>query len=242
MAEDVLPILFEDNHFIAIDKPAGLLVHRTKLNAAENRFALQMVRDQVGYRVFPVHRLDKPTSGVLLFGKDPESARLFSDLIQARALVKTYTAIVRGWVPAQDRIDYALKEIQDKTTDSKAQKDKPPQEAVTDYTLLAKTEVAHAVGRYATARYSLVEVVPLTGRKNQIRRHFKHIFHPIVGDRKFGDRDHNAFFRTHLESDRLLLTATGLGFIHPYSSEPIQIRTHTGFAKAALDLFPKSVD
>ena len=232
-----LPVLFEDGHFIAIDKPAGLLVHRTKLNAGERSFALQMVRDQVGYRVYPVHRLDKPTSGILLFGKDPASARQLSDLIQARELSKTYTAIVRGWVPERDRIDYPLKEIRDKTTDSKAQLDKPAQDAVTDFKLIDKTELRHAVGRYATARYSLVEVSPLTGRKNQIRRHFKHIFHPIIGDRKFGDRDHNAFFRGHFEAPRLMLAATGLDFINPITLEHIQIRTLSGFPKSVLNLF-----
>lgn len=235
--KDVLPVVFEDAHFIAINKPPGLLVHRTKLNSDEKRFALQLVRDQVGYRVYPVHRLDKPTSGILLFGKDPESARRVSELIQAHQFAKTYVGLVRGWVSEQDTIDYALKEIRDKTTDSKAQKDKPAQEAITAYSLLAKTELPYGVGRYATARYSLVEINPLTGRKNQIRRHFKHIFHPIIGDRKFGDRDHNAFFRTHFDAPRLMLAATKLVFEHPFTSETVTIQAKSHFPAVVLACF-----
>lgn len=235
-----LRVLFEDEHFIAIDKPSGMLVHRSKMDAREQVFAVQTLRDQIGQHVFPVHRLDKPTSGILMFGKDPDAARAFSEILQLGQAAKNYTAIVRGWTLMEDRIDYALQELLDKTTDSKARRDKPPQEAVTSYLRKAKVEVAEPVGRYETARYSLLEVRPETGRKHQLRRHLKHIFHPIIGDRKYGDRDHNAFFRMTLGIDRLMLAATGLDFSHPFTGQSVHIQAETGFPEEILRLFSKA--
>ena len=232
-----LTILFEDDWMVAVDKPAGLLVHRSKLDARETRFALQMLRDQVGYRVYPIHRLDKPTSGILLFAKSAEQARVLSDLFADREVKKTYTAVVRGWTDESGRIDYPLKEIRDKTTDGKARPDKPAQDAVSAYRTLKKCEVDTPVGRYDTARYSLVEINPETGRKNQIRRHFKHTFHPIVGDRKFGDRAHNAHFRGVLGVERMLLAATGLSFPHPETNATVCISALHGFPGQVMALF-----
>ncbi|NBW93731.1 MAG: pseudouridylate synthase [Bacteroidetes bacterium] len=237
-----LDIVFEGDGLIAIDKPAGLLVHRTKLDARETRFAMQRLRDQVGCRVYPVHRLDKPTSGILLFATSAEEARLVSDLFALRKVQKTYRAVVRGWTVDDDAIDYPLKEIRDKTTDGKARSDKAAQTAITAYRTLARCEVDHPVGRYPTARYSLVEVRPETGRKNQIRRHFKHIFHPILGDRKFGDRSHNAFLRSGLKVERMLLAATGLSFMHPASEERISIVCSDGFPACIHALFRNGSD
>ena len=238
-ASNPLTILYEDEILLAIDKPAGLLVHRTKLDANASRFALQMLRDQAGFRVFPIHRLDKPTSGILLFAKSPEVARDLSDLFASREVHKTYTALVRGWAADERRIDYPLKEIRDKTTDGKVHPDKPPQDAVTIFRTLTTCEVPQPVGRYETARYSLVEIHPETGRKNQIRRHFKHIFHPVIGDRKFGDRAHNAFFRNELGVERMLLAATRLRFDHPVSGQPVDIHCPTGFPDAVTRLFER---
>ncbi len=234
-----LDVIYEDDHLIAIDKPAGLLVHRTKLDAYETRFALQLLRDQVGYRVFPIHRLDKPTSGVLLFGRSAEDARVMSDLFAVREVTKEYLAIVRGWTDEKGCIDYPLKEIRDRTTDGKARTDKPAQPAVTSYATLATTEIDATVGRYETARYSLLSINPETGRKNQVRRHFKHIFHPIIGDRKFGDRAHNAYFRESLGVDRMLLAATALSFTHPWNGQPLRIATTPPFPTLVERLFPE---
>lgn len=232
-----LTILFEDEYLVAIDKPAGLLVHRSKIDARAAEYALQQTRDQLGYRVWPIHRLDKPTSGILLFARSADIARQASDLFADRSVEKTYTAIVRGWTDPEGRIDYPLKEIRDKTTDGKVRPEKPAQEAVTAYRTLATCEVTHPVGRYATARYARVEVRPETGRKNQIRRHFKHIFHPVIGDGKFGDRAHNTFFRNELGVERMLLAATGLAFSHPVTAAAIRIAAPTGFPPAAEALF-----
>jgi len=234
---NLLHVLYEDDHFIAIDKPAGMLVHRSKMDSKEQVFAVQTLRDQIGGHVFPVHRLDKPTSGILFFGKDPASARAFSSLLQSSEVSKTYTAVVRGWTLEEDFIDYALKERLDKTTDSKARSDKPAQQAVTHYARVSTVEIPIPVGRYETARYSLVTIQPKTGRKHQLRRHFKHIFHPIIGDRKYGDRDHNAYFRTDLGISRMLLAATGLAFVHPFSKQNIHIMAESGFSESFMSLF-----
>jgi tRNA pseudouridine65 synthase len=217
-----LTILFEDAYLVAIDKPAGLLVHRSKIDARAAEYALQQTRDQLG---------------ILLFARSADIARQASDLFADRSVEKTYTAIVRGWTDPEGRIDYPLKEIRDKTTDGKVRPEKPAQEAVTAYRTLATCEVTHPVGRYATARYARVEVRPETGRKNQIRRHFKHIFHPVIGDGKFGDRAHNTFFRNELGVERMLLAATGLAFSHPVTAAAIRIAAPTGFPPAAEALF-----
>jgi len=235
-----LTILFQDDVLIAIDKPAGMLVHRTKLDAYATRFAMQTLRDQIGERVWPIHRLDKPTSGILVFGRSREAARQLSSIFEERRIEKGYRAVVRGWTDPQDTINYPLKEVLDKTTDRKAQQDKPAQEALTRFTTVAQCEVDAPVGRYDTARYSLVDVQPITGRKNQIRRHFKHIFHPILGDRKFGDRAHNSFFRDTLGVERMLLAAISLSFEHPVTGAALRIEADSGFPSAVSSLFQES--
>lgn len=189
----------------------------------ETAFAIQMLRDQIGRFVFPVHRLDKPTSGVLLFALNADVARVLSEQFSARETVKTYRAVVRGYSEENGVIDYPLKEQLDKMTDRRARQDKEAQPAVTEYKRLATIELPYPVGRYASARYSLVEMVPRTGRKHQLRRHMKHIFHPIVGDTSHGDGKHNELFRIRFDCHRLLLAATRLEFRHPLSAETIVI-------------------
>jgi tRNA pseudouridine65 synthase len=218
-----MKILYQDDHFIAVNKPAGLLVHRSEIDRHETRFAVQMLRDQLGRRVFPVHRLDKPTAGVLLFALSPEAARRMMAVFMGNSIRKTYLAVVRGHTAEMDTVDYPLKEELDKMTDAKADPNKPAQPAVTRYRRLATVELPHAVGRYPSCRYSLLQLSPETGRKHQIRRHMKHIFHPIVGDTTHGDGRHNDFFRVHFDCHQLLLAATGLTFAHPYSGRPVNI-------------------
>ena len=218
-----LDILYQDPFLVAVHKPSGLLVHRSLIDKRETRFALQEVRDQIGRRVYPVHRLDKPTSGVLLFALDSETARLITAQFTAGQVRKTYCAIVRGHTETVGVIDYALLEKSDPMTDARADSDKAPQHAVTHYRRLATTELPHPIGRYASARYSLVELHPKTGRKHQLRRHLKHILHPIVGDTTHGDGCHNRFFRRHFDNRRLLLAATALHFTHPRSGQALAI-------------------
>ncbi|MCW8998263.1 MAG: tRNA pseudouridine(65) synthase TruC [Kangiellaceae bacterium] len=234
----MLPILYQDEYIVAIDKPSGLLVHRSMIDKRETRFALQMTRDQIGQYVYPVHRLDKPTSGVLLMALSSEIATKLTEQFSRKPPVqkqsaqkkvsKKYIALVRGYTSEEGTIDYALKEELDKMTDKKAQQDKPAQEAITHYKTLWQGEVAIPVGRYPTARYSLVALTPETGRKHQLRRHMKHIFHPIVGDTTHGDGKHNTMFREHFGLSRLLLVAKELTFEHPVTSEAIKLSASVG--------------
>ena len=219
-----LEIVYRDRWLVAINKPAGLLVHRSMIDRHETRFALQMLRNQIGQHVYPVHRLDKPTSGVLLFALGPDTARLMTEQFTQRKTNKAYLAVVRGFTDKEETIDYPLKEELDRKSDRKADPDKEPQEAITSYCRLATVELPYPVGRYATARYSLLLIKPETGRKHQIRRHMKHIFHPIVGDTTHGDGKHNDLFRQQFDCHRLLLAATSLSFSHPATDERVSVQ------------------
>jgi tRNA pseudouridine65 synthase len=223
-----MDILYLDDFMIAVHKPSGLLVHRSLIDRHETRFALQLVRDQIGQRVYPVHRLDKPTSGILVFALNPATARVLTAQFTAGRVQKTYCAIVRGYTEPAGVIDHALREELDPIADALADPDKAPQPAITHYRRLATVELPHPVGQYRTARYSLVELQPKTGRRHQIRRHLKHIFHPVVGDTTHGDGRHNQFFRDHFGNRRLLLAATALHLIHPHSGGPVAITAPPG--------------
>jgi tRNA pseudouridine65 synthase len=218
-----LEILYKDEYLVAINKPSGLLVHKSPIDRHEKRFALQLLRDQLGQYVYPVHRLDKPTSGVLLFALDKTTAQVMSDRFRMNAIHKTYVAIVRGYTKENETIEYALKQM----LDTKKQKElgitKEAQDAITQYERLATIELPYAVSRYPVARYSLVRLRPQTGRKHQLRRHMKHIFHPIVGDTKHGRGEHNKLFRDKFDMHRLLLHAHKSAFTHPVTKEPLEI-------------------
>lgn len=229
-----LPILYQDEYLVAVNKPAGLLVHRTNIDRHETEHALQIARDQLGQWVYPFHRLDKPTSGVLLFALDPETGRRMTESFSDEKIAKHYIAIVRGITKEEERIDHPLKEQWDKMGDQRADKDKPAKQAVTEYKRLATVELPYPVGRYATARYSLARVAPLTGRMHQIRRHMKHIFHPVIGDTGYGDGKQNVFFREHFNCYRLLLHAHTLSFKHPYTEQQLQIQAPLDHTFSAL--------
>lgn len=218
-----LSILYRDDHLVAVSKPSGLLVHRSPIDRYETRFALQTVRNQTGRRVYPIHRLDKPTSGVLLFAFSPEIARTIVESFMAGKVQKSYMAVVRGYAPDEGVIDYPLVEEQDKHDYPASVIVKGAQEAVTGFRTLARVEFPCAVGRYATSRYSLVLASPRTGRRHQLRRHFKHIFHPIIGDTRYGEGRHNRFFREELGSQRLLLHAAELDIFHPLTGELLHL-------------------
>lgn len=234
----MLTILYRDEQLIAIDKPSGLLVHRSLIDRHETRFAIQLLRDQIGQRVYPLHRLDKPTSGVLLFALTEDAARRMGRLFESNAVCKTYLAVVRGYTEMQARIDHPLREEHDRMTDALADTDKPAQPAITDYRRLATLELPVSDGRHPTSRYSLLAVTPRTGRRHQIRRHMKHIFHPLIGDTTHGDGRHNRLFREHLHCQRLLLMAFRLGFTHPDTGAEVCIRAplDAEFARI-VDLF-----
>jgi tRNA pseudouridine65 synthase len=226
--DERLEILYRDDWLVAVNKPSGLLVHRSWIDKDETRFALQMLRDQIGQYVYPVHRLDKPTSGVLLFALDADTARRVGKAFESGEVHKEYLAVVRGYTEVRGRIDYPLKEVPDKMTDAKARRNKEAQEALTRYERLGTVELPLPVGRYGTARYSLVRLWPETGRKHQLRRHMKHLLHPIVGDTKYGRTEHNNLFRAHFDCHRLLLASVKMELTHPVSGEPLCITASAG--------------
>ena len=219
----LLEILYQDSDMIVINKPSGLLVHKSPIDRHETAFALQMLRDQIGQYVYPIHRLDKPTSGVLVFALNKEMAQKLSLLFRSGDVEKAYIAVVRGYVEDDALIDYPLKQMLDTKEQKRLGVTKEAQEAQTYYKALATVELPYPVSRYPVARYSLVKLLPKTGRKHQLRRHMKHIFHPIVGDTKHGRGEHNILFREKLDSHRLLLHAFSISFIHPLTKEFLQI-------------------
>jgi tRNA pseudouridine synthase C len=218
----LLDILYQDDELIAINKPAGMLVHRSWLDKHETQFAMQTLRDQIGQHVFPIHRLDRPTSGVLLFALNSEMARLMSEQFEQHQTQKSYLAVVRGYLEGEGEIDYPLKVILDKIADKFSQ-EKEAQQAVTFYRQLAKVEMPYPAGKHNSARYSLVALFPKTGRKHQLRRHMKHLFHPIMGDSKYGDLHQNRALTTHTGCSRLMLHAYQLSFKHPKTQQAITI-------------------
>jgi tRNA pseudouridine65 synthase len=219
-----LPVLYLDENVVVVNKPSGLLVHRSGLDRGATEFALQTVRDQLGRHVYPVHRLDRATSGALVMALDAASARIMSEQFAALRVEKTYKAIVRGTPQAQFIVDHPLKEELDRMTDRLARKDKPAQTAVTEFTTLAQIEFSEPVDKFPTARYSLVQARPKTGRKHQIRRHSAHAGHPIVGDVTHGSGKHNRFFRQRFNLQRLLLACVEIGFAHPVSGRALSIK------------------
>lgn len=219
-----LDIVYQDEYLAVINKPSGLLVHRSRIASGAREFAMQMLRNQMGCHVYPVHRLDRPTSGLLIFALSSDVARTMTKQLTDRAVAKTYHAVVRGYLPAGGTIDYPLKEELDKLADADADPDKERQAAVTHFKCLKQVELPYKVSKkHETTRYSLVQMQPETGRKHQLRRHMAHIRHPIVGDTNHGDGRHNHFFRSHFNCHRLLLAATALRFNHPVSGKPMSL-------------------
>ncbi len=224
-----LEILYEDAYIVVINKPSGLLVHKSMIDRHEIYYAMKMLKEQLGGKwVYPVHRLDKPTSGVLLFALDSHTAKLMSEQFKEHTIEKRYIAVGRGYVPESGVIEHALKEKLDKISDKKARDNKEPQEAVTHFRSLATVEIDATVGKYDKTRYSLVELLPKSGRKHQLRRHMKHINHHLLGDTKYGRGEHNKFIRKHYAINRLLLHAVSLKIKHPYTEERL-------FFKAPFD-------
>ena len=229
MTDDVIcEVIYRDEYLVAINKPSGLLVHRSPIDRHETRFAVQLLRDQIGQRVYPVHRLDKPTSGVLLFGLSSDSARRVSAQFMAGTVRKHYLAVVRGHCPESGSIDHALSEQPDRIADRDrrarpAGSERPAQQALTHFQRLATAEIPVAVDRYPQTRYSLVALQPVTGRRHQLRRHLKHVGHPIIGDAKHGKGVHNRFFQAQYDCHRLLLACTALQLAHPYGGETISL-------------------
>lgn len=211
----MLEILYRDEFLIAINKPHGLLVHRSSIANDASEFALQKLRDQIGMPVYPAHRLDRKTGGVLLFTLDKESDRLTQTLFAEKKIDKRYLAVLRGFCPEDGVIDYPL--LKENGTS---------QDAVTHYRKLAQSEIEVPQGKFHTSRYSLVEANPETGRMHQLRRHFAHILYPIIGDRPHGCNKQNKLWKERFAMDTMLLHATSLSFEHPHSGKKIEINAN----------------
>lgn len=216
----MLHILHRDEHLIAIDKPPGLLVHRTGLDAGETRFAVQLLRDQIGRTVWPVHRLDKGTSGVLLFALDAATARQMGRAFESgEGMRKTYHAVVRGWPADEGLIDHPLRRLPD---DMRTEREEV-QEAQTRFATLERYELPLPYGGFPATRCALVELQPLTGRRHQLRRHMKHIAHPIIGDATHGKGPLNRAVAEWLGMQRLWLHASSLALRHPVSGDALAL-------------------
>lgn len=200
LTPDRLPLLFHDDRLIAVAKPSGMAVHRGW--SQDRVVAMTLARDQAGRHVFPVHRLDRSTSGALLFALDPVAARRLQEQFEAGAVRKRYLALVRGITPDEGVIDHPIPR----------EDDGPRVPAVTEFRRLGTFE-----------RYSLVEAFPRTGRRHQIRRHLKHLSHPLIGDVRYGKGEHNRLFRERFGLNRLALHALEIAFAHPDDGRPLRL-------------------
>lgn len=206
-------ILYEDDELVAINKPYGYFVHRTFLNNTAKEIALYKLRDQIGKKVYPVHRLDRKTSGVLVYALNSQMLRLMNDQFMNAEVEKEYIAIVRGYTDDEVTIDYAITNDRGKL-----------QEAVTVLHTLQKSEIPLPHGKFQTSRYSLVRLIPQTGRMHQLRKHTSHIFHPIIGDRPHGCNKQNKLFLENFNLTQMMLHAKTLSFQHPTSEKRIAIK------------------
>ena len=199
LTPDDLELLYEDGHLVAINKPTGYSVHR---GWDQGPTLLPLIRDRVLQYVYPVHRLDRPTSGVLVLAKSSSSAAAMQGIFRSRRIDKRYWAIVRGVPPEFGFIDRAIPRS----------RDGPRVPAQSRFATL-----------YHRGRYALVEVQPVTGRLHQVRRHMKHISHPVIGDVRYGKGEHNRVWRDSYGLHRLALHAVRLTFQHPHTGRPTVI-------------------
>ena len=211
--EGSLEIVFENDLLVAINKPHGLLAHRSALARDAKQFAVQQLRNQIGQHVFPIHRLDRKTAGVMVFCKQKQYLDNYFSLFRERQVDKTYHAIVRGFTEDEGVIDYALINEKGQT-----------QEAITKFRTIDRFELDLPFGKYKSSRYALVEAKPETGRMHQIRKHFAHIFHPIIGDRPHGCNKQNKLWKEQWAMDKMLLHARAIQFTDPVSNECLIIK------------------
>ncbi|PIB35206.1 pseudouridylate synthase [Reichenbachiella sp. 5M10] len=213
--EEPLEIIYQDEHYVAINKPHGLMVHRSKISRNTDQFALQQLRNQIDQRVYPAHRLDRKTSGVLLFALHEEALKKVRKIFDEQQIHKTYWAIVRGHTVESETINYALTNDNGKV-----------QPAVTHYRTVDRVELEVPHGKFSTSRYAWVEAYPETGRMHQLRKHFAHIYHPIIGDRPHGCNKQNKLFLEKWKMNTMLLHARSMEFVHPFTFKKLVLQAH----------------
>lgn len=218
---NTLQILYQDDGLVAVDKPAGILVHQTKPPEPNDQIAMKILRDQLGQKIYTIHRLDRPTSGILLFALSKASLRSMHDLFENRQVIKKYRAVVHGETPFNWQADTPLQ---------RSETDEPfmvnlygePRAALTHFKQI-ETRPAGSFSNAPELEVSIVEATPHTGRYHQIRQHLQLAGHPIVGDYLYGDMEHNTRVSEQIGHTRMMLRATELRFIHPETQEKITI-------------------
>ncbi|WP_088322888.1 pseudouridine synthase [Polaribacter tangerinus] len=221
--------IFEDDYFICVNKPNNMLVHHAyhSRNVAEEQSLLQFIFEEKGIKVFPVHRLDRKTSGIILLAKDKKNVSKFQELFTNQTIQKVYYGVVRGFSPTEKQIDSPVK-----GKDANVHK-----EAFTTLKTLENIILNIPVKPYESSRYSLVEMHPKTGRMHQLRVHTNKISHPLLGDPKYGDKNHNIMFQENFNWKNLFLHAGKLTFIHPFTNKKMVI--YADFPEDWLLLFEK---
>jgi len=208
-------ILFEDDYIIAVNKPNNMLVHHSIManNIIDEKSLVQVLKNKYHVKYYPIHRLDRKTSGIILFSKEKENISKFQKLFINNKIQKTYCGIVRGFSP----ISLTIK------SDVKGRDSNVYKCALTELKTLKTKEINIPITPYKTSRYSLVKLIPKTGRLHQLRIHLNKINHPLIGDPKYGDRFHNRMFVNKFNCDKLFLHAKQIEFIHPFTEEKINI-------------------
>jgi len=219
-------IYYQDDHLVVIEKPAMFQVHTPVSYAQEGKTVRKnnvqlLLKKQLDKEIFTIHRLDRATSGVMMFSLSSEFASQIQKKFLAKEVKKTYVCLVRGWTEDSGIIDQALS----KNLDDGAMLD-----AVTEYETLYRFELPVSLGKYEKERYSLVKVHPITGRTHQIRRHFRSISHPLIGDTVHGDGKHNRLWRGLFkkpggDANYLFLKAYSLELKHPITDELLKFKT-----------------
>jgi tRNA pseudouridine65 synthase len=211
----MIDILYQDDSLIAVNKPAGLAVHRSKMVGNAEEFLIDLLREQIDDSVYLAHRLDRATSGVLLIARNKGIAAALGEQFMGLEVRKQYLVVVRGWPdPPEDLIDYPL---------PGSRETGPRREARTRYRQLATIEVPIELGRYPQQRYAMLLAEPESGRFRQIRKHLAHIHHPVIGDCQHGRGDQNRLYKQYFGCHRMLLHAWRVHFRHPLTSAPMMI-------------------
>lgn len=226
--EKPIQVVYRDDHYVAVFKPAGLVVHRGKLTRADEPVLLQALRDQLNQFIYPIHRLDRPTAGLILFGLHSAAASRMAELFTNRHVSKYYQALVRGFAPLAGVVDKPLQEQYGEEMFPESTIDHPKQTAETHFHRLRLFQAPWPVSEYPASRYSLLEIRPVTGRWHQIRRHLNHIAHPVLGDHRHGDHRCNQLLYAQTGVYRMLLTAMRMDFRHPFTDELLSIVVSRG--------------
>jgi tRNA pseudouridine65 synthase len=198
-----LDVLYRDEALVVVNKPSGLAVHRG-YSSEHGDYLLTRVRDAVGQLVYLAHRLDRATSGAIALTLDAQWVLPLQRAFEAQCVSKRYLALVRGRFPQEVDVDYAIPR-----SDAR---DAPRVPAQTQFRCIAQLD-----------RFSLVEATPRTGRYHQIRRHLKHLRHPIAGDTTYGDGKQNRYVRERFGLTRLFLHASALTFPHPRTGVEVTV-------------------